>query len=333
MRIIWALALVFFLGSFAPAALFTGPERPLHASLEWREVPLWPDDPARREIGKLRFLNGWAIESADPRFGGISAIAVRGPDITAVSDAGWLFRFRLPGRGASSVAEIQPIMEGPRGGFAKKDRDAESLLLWGSSAWVGFEFAHEIWRYRLSDWKAEAHAAPRAMRDWPNNSGSEGMVRLRDGRFLIFSEGEGRGEGMTEVLLFAGDPTTTRARLIPLRYRKPPGYRLTDATLLPDGSLLLLNRRFRWTEGVAAKLVHAKLPPLRKEAVIEGEVIATLQAPATVDNMEGLSLTREEGRTIVWIASDDNYNPLQRTLLLKFELLLNEDVSRSRASP
>jgi hypothetical protein len=321
MRIILALALAFFLGSYAPTTLFTGPERPLHAALEWREVPLWPDDPARRDLGKLRFLNGWVIESADPRFGGISALAVRGTNVTAVSDAGWLLRFGLPGRRTSSIAEVRPILEGPRGGFAKKDRDAESLLLWNSSAWIGFEFAHEIWRYGLSDWKAEAHAAPRAMQDWPNNSGAEGLVRLRDGRFLVFSEGEGRGEGMTEVLLFAGDPTVTRAQPIPLRYRKPVGYRLTDAALLPDGSLLLLNRRFRWTEGVAAKLVHAKLPPLRKEAVIEGEVIATLKSPVTVDNMEGLSLTREGERTILWMASDDNYNPLQRTLLLKFELL------------
>jgi hypothetical protein len=36
--------------------------------------------------------------------------------------------------------------------------------------------------------------------------------------------------------------------------------------------------------------------------------------------MEALSVTRELGRTIVWIASDDNFSPLQRTLLLKFAL-------------
>ena len=40
-----------------------------------------------------------------------------------------------------------------------------------------------------------------------------------------------------------------------------------------------------------------------------------------VDNMEALSVTREGDRTIVWIASDDNFNPLlQRTLLMKFAL-------------
>ena len=46
-----------------------------------------------------------------------------------------------------------------------------------------------------------------------------------------------------------------------------------------------------------------------------------LQPPLTVDNMEALSVTVENGRTIVWIASDDNFFPLQRTLLLKFALV------------
>jgi hypothetical protein len=36
--------------------------------------------------------------------------------------------------------------------------------------------------------------------------------------------------------------------------------------------------------------------------------------------MEALSVDSENGRTILWIASDDNFNPLQRTLLLKFAL-------------
>jgi hypothetical protein len=36
--------------------------------------------------------------------------------------------------------------------------------------------------------------------------------------------------------------------------------------------------------------------------------------------MEALSVTVENGRTIVWMASDDNFGPLQKTLLLKFAL-------------
>ena len=50
-------------------------------------------------------------------------------------------------------------------------------------------------------------------------------------------------------------------------------------------------------------------------AACQGEV-----PPRPVDNMEALAVSREGGRTIVRIASDDNYLALQRTLLLEFEL-------------
>jgi hypothetical protein len=36
--------------------------------------------------------------------------------------------------------------------------------------------------------------------------------------------------------------------------------------------------------------------------------------------MEGISVAREGGRTILWIISDDNQLPIERTLLLKFAL-------------
>ena len=72
--------------------------------------------------------------------------------------------------------------------------------------------------------------------------------------------------------------------------------------------------------GVAAKLTLGGIPDLREGAVLSGEEIAHLRPPTTVDNMEGLSIGREGRRTIVWIASDDNFSALQRTLLLKFAL-------------
>jgi hypothetical protein len=56
-------------------------------------------------------------------------------------------------------------------------------------------------------------------------------------------------------------------------------------------------------------------------ATIERREIARLQPPLTIDNMEGVSVTVENGRTIVWLVSDDNFFPLQRTLLLKFALI------------
>jgi hypothetical protein len=54
--------------------------------------------------------------------------------------------------------------------------------------------------------------------------------------------------------------------------------------------------------------------------VVVGEPIGELAPPLNVDNMEGISVTREGGRTIIWLISDDNQLAIERTLLLKFEL-------------
>jgi len=158
------------------------------------------------------------------------------------------------------------------------------------------------------------------MRRWNSNSGPEGMVRLPDGRFLVFSEGPSDSRPLSDAILFGGDPADSTSPAALLHYRRVPGYRVSDAAALPDGRLLILNRRFEWLEGFSLVLTIADGRSLRAGATIEGREIAQLQPPLTIDNMEGVSATIENGRTIVWLVSDDNFTPLQRTLLLKFAL-------------
>ena len=56
------------------------------------------------------------------------------------------------------------------------------------------------------------------------------------------------------------------------------------------------------------------------DRIIPSQLIATLSPPLRIDNMEALSVEQKAGRTIIWIASDDNFNPLQRTVLMRFAL-------------
>jgi hypothetical protein len=144
------------------------------------------------------------------------------------------------------------------------------------------------------------------------------MARLRDGRFLIFSEGRDNDDPFSPVVLFAGDPAQPGTAAVALSYRRQPGFRVTDVATLPDGRLLILNRRFSLLDGASARLVIAESAGLNAGATIAGREIAELRAPLAVDNMEALSVVREGGRTIVRIASDDNFMGAQRTLLLEF---------------
>jgi hypothetical protein len=318
MRLLLLLLFAPLLATFAPTAMIKKPAAPPRPTIRAEPVPLRDDDPAARRLGRLTFLEGWWLRADHPEFGGLSAMHVAEGQVLALSDGGVVMRFPLPKRSGSAPLWMLHLPDAP--GRNKKQRDTEAMAVHGGRAWIAFERANAVFRYWLSSWRSDADAAPAAMRRWPLNSGSEAMVRLRDGRFLVFSEGQERPDGSTEALLFDGDPALEETRSATLGYRAPAGFRITDAAELPDGRLLFLNRRLSLTDGFVAKLTLAPKPTLREGLVLEGREIASFAPPVTTDNYEALSVGEESGRTIVWIASDDNFIALERTLLMKFAL-------------
>lgn len=319
MRLLPLLLVIPLLTTFAPLSLAREPAAPEVPRIVAEPVALFADAPDRRRLGALRFVAGWWLRSNDPRFGGVSALHVEGDSVTALTDGGRLYRFAVPtGRGP---APLWTDWLGGRKSAGKKEmRDTEALVIAGDNAWASFERQNAVRRYDRDSWRIEATAEPPAMRDWRANAGAEAMVRLRDGRFLVFAEGRSEETGTTPVLLFDGDPTKRKTAAAPLSYRPPAGFRITDAALLPGGRLLILNRGVSLLDGFQVKMVMVEKSDLRAGAVIAGREIAQFAGEVTTDNYEGLAITREDGRTILWIASDDNFMAFQRTLLMKFVL-------------
>ena len=317
----WLALLALPLGAtFAPLSLHRPAPVPQQSRLWAEPVPLDERSPSRTTLGLLHFLGGWSLHSNDPRFGGISALHVDHAGILALSDAGFTFRFGAPGGDGPIDLVVRQLGDGPGSADNKLDRDSEAMAVGDGDFWVAFERRNAIWRYDLGTLSGQAGAAPAAMRNWPANAGSEAMVRLPDGRFLLFAERIGRADGTSEVLLFDGDPSLTGAKSVRLAYRPPSGYRITDAVCLDDGRLLFLNRRVGVLSGISAKLTLSGPLALKEGDMLTGREVATWRAPVTADNYEALAVTRENGRRILWIASDDNFMAVQRTLLLKFAL-------------
>ena len=76
-------------------------------------VLLDPARPAERRAGHLEFLAGWALTSADGRFGGISAMHVAQGEVTALADVGMLIRFAVPPlAGGSEPVRFDPLVAG-----------------------------------------------------------------------------------------------------------------------------------------------------------------------------------------------------------------------------
>ena len=318
-RILFLLVVFLALTTIVPSPPSRPPPGPGEALLLATPIAFDPDDPSRRKAGALTFRRGWQLTSPDPRFGGLSAMQILGDRVIAVGDSGLVLEFALPSAGnRAGRVRFTPLL-GPGPATRKSNRDTESLVLRGGQAWVGFERHNMIWRYRSADWRAEAAARPPSLRRWGRNSGAESLVGLSGGRFLAIAEGE-EGAGFSEMVLFRGDPSMAGTASTSLRYRRIVGYRPTDAALLPGDRLLVLNRQASLFGGLVAKLAVIDLSAIRPNMIVEGREIAELSSPLQVDNMEALSVSREAGGIIVRIASDDNFFPLQRTLLLEFEL-------------
>jgi hypothetical protein len=322
MRIFWSLLLVWI---FVPQ--WSGePQLPLLGTDRWIEsVPatLNSADPAQRRVGDLLWLGGIELRGHGEAFGGFSSMHIDDGRFTLLSDGGNIVSFRLGRGNAVEQVRFAELPGGPGTGWAKYDRDSESMAVdpHTGQIWVAFERANEIWRYAPGFGRAETHAAPPAMADWSVNRGPESMTFLPGGGMLVIAErghwSDGRGHA---AIYFAGDPTRQPRRGFRFGVELPKGYDASDVTALPDGRILILTRRFALPFVFTNKLVVIDSHAIRRGAVLRGREIATLAPPLIHDNFEGVVTTREKGATIIWLVSDDNQLFLQRSLLLKFRL-------------
>lgn len=294
----------------------TGTVRAMPVVLDWRR-------PQRNRVGALTYLGGVTLHGPGPAFGGFSAMQVAGGRFTLLSDGGNIVAFTMGADWTPRDVRFAALPDGPGRGWNKRERDSESLASDPATGrvWVGFETANAIWRYEPGFARARGHATPPAMADWPANRGAEAMVRLRDGRFLVLAEDEeGKVRPTLPGLIFATDPVDAPRRSAAFRYAPPRGFRPTDIAELPDGRIVILNRRFGLLDGFTAALTLVPRGTIRPGATVVGREIARFEGAVLHDNFEAIAAVREGRETILWIASDDNQWPLQRSLLLKFRL-------------
>jgi hypothetical protein len=294
------------------------------AEVAAERVALDSQAPGRTRLGGLTFLGGVALTSPDRAFGGFSALALAGDRFTLLSDGGNVVEFRMGADWRPRDVRFGALPGGPGTGWRKSDRDSESLARDPRTGrlWVGFERANAIGRFAPGFARAEAFARPRAMRRWPENGGAETLARLADGRFVAISESRRPkvDRSAREGVIFAGDPVAGPAGVERFAYRPAPGYDPVDAAELPDGRLIVLERRFRFPFRWYNRLALVPRGAVRAGATVRGRELARLAAPVLHDNFEGVVAVRQGTATVIWLVSDDNQSSLQRTLLLKFRL-------------
>jgi hypothetical protein len=94
---------------------------------------------------------------------------------------------------------------------------------------------------------------------------------------------------------------------------------VTDGDFLPNGDLLLLERRFSIAEGIGMRIRRIDASRLGAGNLVDGPVVLEADFGDQIDNMEGLDVSEDEdGKVFVTLVSDDNHSILQRNLVLEF---------------
>ncbi len=293
-------------------------------AIQAEAAPLDPSLPSRRQVGPLSFLGGLALRSSDPVFGGLSGLALtpRG-ELKAISDQGWWLRARLSRDPAGRPLGLSQGRMGPLLGLdglplqGKPHSDAEGLAVWRGGFLVTFERNHRLWFYPPPDGlsgRPRALVLPAWLAGSPWNRGVEAVTVLADGRLLLLAE---RSPGPESTRGALGDGHRWQRVTYPLR----GGFCPTALAGLPSGGCLVLERAYSLAAGARARLMHLSAEQLAAGGRLRPGLVAELAPPLTTDNFEGLAvLPAGPGRLALYLLSDDNFNSVQRTLLLAFEM-------------
>jgi hypothetical protein len=306
---------------------------PIPIAVKAQPIPAFdPRDHSRLRFGALEYRSGLVLTSSFPGFGGLSAIRLdaKGERSISLSDKGSWFTGRIVYSGPTMIGlddvEAAPML-GPDGKpiTARRWYDSESLALAGEFAYVGLERVNKVLRFDISKGVARARGEvvrlPAAAKKLPNNKGLEALVFVPKGlplagTLIALSErGLDRNGNLIAFLVGGSSPGQ-------FSMRRTENFDISDAVLLPGGDLLILERKFSWLDGVAIRIRRIPLSSIAPGALVDGPAIFRAGLGEEIDNMEGIDAhVTAEGDTVLTMVSDDNFSPIQRTLLLQFTLV------------
>ena len=291
-----------------------------------------PRDRSHVRFGSLQYRSGLVLTSPFPGFGGLSGLRLdsKGERFISFSDKGSWFTGRIVYQGTemTGLADVEAApMLGPDGKpiTARGWFDSESIALDGSLVYIGLERVNMVLRFDFSKGftrsLAEVVPMPPAVKKLPFNQGLEALVMVPKGLplagTLIALSERGLDANGNLIAFLVGGPNPGQFSV-----RRTDNFDISDATLLPSGELLVLERKFSLVNGVGIRIRNIPLKSVAPGAVVDGPSIFDADLGNEIDNMEGIdSFVTAEGETVLTLVSDDNFSMIQRTLLLQFTLV------------
>jgi hypothetical protein len=284
-------------------------------------------------FGALEFIGGLELTSPSGDLGGMSAIRFGedGLRFVGVMDTGKWFSGRIErdddGR-LAGMADVSVTAMRDASGAEERRKwlvDAEGMAIRGDELIVSFERSHRVDVYDRAAFPHGAAIATLPMlipeNELRNNRGLETVAVAPadgplEGAAVIVAERSLNAAGDNFAAVLDGP----REGIFFVR-RDPP-YDVTDGAFLPDGDLLLLERRFNIARGIGMRIRRIAGATIAPGATVDGEVLIEADFGYQIDNMEGLDvISHANGEISLIVVSDDNHSILQRNLFLEFRLV------------
>ncbi|MCI5046996.1 MAG: esterase-like activity of phytase family protein [Aquisalinus sp.] len=299
------------------------------------------------QIGQLKYRGSLILSSPDRRFGGFSGLRLTtdGNNLYAISDrAQWLIAEPVYDE-FGSITDLHQVrmatLERHNGEILTGAAgDAEGLELTpDGGAIISFERYHRVDHYR-KDRSDRFRYRQRLMHNkiaqgLESNGALESVILLRNSRVLTFAENSAEPFSWSE-----NDRNLTADNVVPgwisppaiwyeggddwapIAYQPAEGFSVTDlAQDRATGDVYVLERLYSRSTGVRSRVTRLDLAQIKAGSILQGEEIARLNMLHGIDNLEAMDLRRTtDGRLMLYLMSDDNFNIAQRTVLMSWEV-------------
>ena len=274
-------------------------------------------DVKKWKLEQVGFLN---IDRNEKDYGGFSGLIVKneGTEALVVTDKSFFFVLELRRDDNDFLTGYSVIKKGrilsSKGEHLNgRNTDSESIAMdANNNYYISFESNHRIMMHTEVEGKGIFVPKHPMFRKLSVNKGIEALAIDNENRLIAIPEKPPLG--ISDIPIFRLQNNKWEI----IKYVKiEDNFLVTDAEILPMGLLLILERKFSWTQGFKTRF---RLISLDKFDNTEPIIVFTSTANQ-FDNLEGMTFWKDKkGEMRILTVSDDNFHPLQQSEIREFFL-------------
>tara|TARA_Y100000991_G_scaffold22586_1_gene14487 strand:- start:306 stop:1199 length:894 start_codon:yes stop_codon:yes gene_type:complete len=280
-------------------------------------VPTVKADVKSWTLEQVGFLN---IDRNEKNYGGFSGLIVQdeGSEALILTDKSFFFVLKLQRNDDDILTGYSVTRKGrilsSKGEYLNgRNTDSESIVISkNNNYYISFESNHRIMMHTNVEGKGVFIPKHPMFRKLSVNKGIEALAIDNEDRLIAIPEKPPLG--VSDIPIFRLQNNKWEI----IKYLKiKDDFMVTDAEFLPQGLLLILERKFSWTQGFKTRF---RLISLNKFDNKKPITVFTSTANQ-FDNLEGMALWKDKkGAIRILTVSDDNFHPLQQSEIREFFL-------------